>query len=503
MSVLKELAKKEAAVANDFIKFIRGCPSQFHAVEQAKKLLKDGGFEQISERESNDWTWSSKTLHPNGKYFFTRNQSTLVAFAVGGKYKSGAGFNIAAAHTDSPVLKVKPVSNIVKSGYIQVGVETYGGGLFHTWFDRDLSLAGRVIVKDDKDKDSYTSKLVCIDKPILRIPNLAIHLDREVSEKGFNPNRENHLLPILCSTIKNDLNQQVGVEASDKEEQKEATSAKKQKLDKPKESPKAEAEHSSVLMKILAEELKVNESDIRDFELCVYDTQPATIGGAMNEFIIARGLDNLMMCFVSLRALLESSEAKSLAGEEQIRMIALFDNEEVGSQSCMGAASSLVNQVLQRLNADSTTYDSAIRKSFLMSCDMAHGLHPNYADKHEANHRPMLHKGLVIKQNANQRYASNSISIFLLCEIAKKHGLPVQKFCVRNDSACGTTIGPILAANVGMRTVDVGIPQWSMHSIRETCGTGDVVSSIELIKKVFEEFSSLDQSLASGDAVEK
>jgi len=353
---------------------------------------------------------------------------------------------------------------------MQVGVETYGGGLWNTWFDRDLSLAGRVIVEKE---GKFVSELVRIDKPILRIPNLAIHLNRKIYEEGFKPNKENHCVPIIATEIKNKLEQPTASEGE------------------------GEEEHHSVMLDLLASELSTTVKSIKDFELCLYDTQPPALGGAFDEFVYARGLDNLCMSYICMRALIDS--ASNMEDETQIRMVALFDNEEVGSSSCMGAASNMMNSVLTRLNTDPRSVASAVRKSILISCDMAHAVHPNYAEKHEAKHRPSLHKGLVIKQNANQRYATTSITSFLLAEIARKHNIYYQKFVVRQDMGCGSTIGPILAANTGIRTIDVGVAQLSMHSIREMCGTADLLSSYLLLKAIFEEFAELDAKLVDAE----
>lgn len=451
----------ELSMAHDFLKFKNGIPSQFHTVLQAKKMFDDAGFVEISEKKDSDF----QQIKPNGKYYFSRNQSTIFAFAVGGKWTKGNGFCIQAAHTDSPVPKVKPVSNIKKHGFLQVGCEMYGGGLWNTWFDRDLSLAGRVIVSNGDG--TFESKLVCIPRPILYIPNLAIHLNRTIYSEGFKPNKETHVCPVLATVVKNQLNQ------------------KSESGDKP--------DHHPLLLQLLADELKIDTQQIRDFELCLYDTQPASLGGACNEFILSRGLDNLMMSFVTTRSLIDS--CSTLASESLIRVVALFDNEEIGSRSCMGAASDMMGRVLMRINQDAKSFDSAMRKSVLISADMAHALHPNYAEKHESNHRPSMHKGLVIKQNCNQRYATTSITSFLLCEIARKHNIPVQKFVVRNDVGCGSTIGPILSANTSIRTVDVGIAQLAMHSVREMCGTADCLFSVQLCTAFFNEFSQLDANL--------
>ena len=369
-------------------------------------------------------------------------------------------------------------------------------------FDRDLSVAGRVIVSS-KDGQSFESKLVHINRPILRIPTLAIHLNREVNDKGFLFNKQTHLLPVIATAVA----QQLGSKGDKAAPSKDGESAPA--------SPPFSDLHHPVLVQLLAAELGVPAADIRDFELCLCDTQPAALGGVYNEFIFSRALDNLMMSFVTTQALVATSQsASSIAKEELIRIVGLFDHEECGSASIMGAASNNMYQLLNKLNGDVASYDSAIAKSYLVSADMAHALHPNYAELHEENHRPAMHKGseeqrhknswdqqrctaltvrvcceflmflsslrlfracvfsLVIKSNANQRYATSGLSGFLLEELARSHNVPVQKFVVRNDAMCGSTIGPILATSCGIRTVDVGVPQLSMHSIREMCGVG-------------------------------
>mmetsp|Transcript_14554 Transcript_14554/g.23727 ORF Transcript_14554/g.23727 Transcript_14554/m.23727 type:complete len:474 (+) Transcript_14554:52-1473(+) len=461
----------ESSISDEFLHFVNGCHSEFHAVQQTIKLLTKAGFEEISERNDVDWTTKIK---PMGKYFFTRNQSCIIAFAVGGNYKNGNGFAITGAHTDSPVLKVKPVSKDQGSGFMQVGVECYGGGLWNTWFDRNLTVAGRVIVQteeEDGKPPKYECKLVHIPRPILCIPNLAIHLNRGIYTEGFKYNKQTHLLPILATEMLN-KEMKMGDEA------------------------KASDEHHFLLLVLLAKELKVPMSSIKDFDLSLCDTQPACLHGAWNEFISARGLDNLMMSFICTKALIAATDEKSLKEAKQIQMVALFDNEEVGSTSQQGANSNLMVRLLQRIHGDDMkVYDAAIRKSFLVSADMAHALHPNYTSKHEHNHRPIIHKGLVIKKNSNQRYATNAITTFILEEIAKKHKIPLQKFVVRNDMGCGSTIGPLLSAKLGIRTLDVGVPQFAMHSIREMCGTRDVLSSFELLKNFYLEFEGLDSSL--------
>ncbi|KAI8991446.1 peptidase M18 [Mycotypha africana] len=458
--------------AKDFIEFVNKSPSPFHATQEAAEILKANGFKEIKERDS----WNDGLIQREGKYFFTRNGSAIIAFQVGGKYNPGNGFSIIGTHTDSPCLKLKPVSKKEKTGYLEVGVQLYGGGIWHTWFDRDLSVAGRVLIQQEDGTFKHT--LVKIDRPILRIPTLAIHLDRTANE-NFKFNKETQLAPILATATKAQLS---GIE--------------------PTEGVEAEANHHPILIHILAEEMSVKPSQIRDFELAVYDTQKSVIGGAFNEFIFSPRLDNLEMSYCAVRSLVE---AKGLENDSNIRVAALFDNEEVGSLTAHGADSNLLPATLQRLantkvvdaskEVSPTAFEEAIHKSILVSADMAHAVNPNYADKHEENHRPEMHKGTVIKINANQRYATTAVTGFVLKELAKKHQIPLQEFVVRNDSSCGSTIGPMLSAKLGLRTVDIGNPQLSMHSIRETGGTDDIKHAIDLFKVFYEEFAELDQKI--------
>ncbi|KAK4486140.1 hypothetical protein RD792_008808 [Penstemon davidsonii] len=510
----------ETAIAVDLIEFLNASPTAFHAVDEVKKRLRSEGYEQVSERE--DWK-----LEAGKKYFFTRNYSTIVAFAIGKKYVAGNGIYIIGAHTDSPCLKLKPVSKVSKGGYLEVGVQTYGGGLWHTWFDRDLSIAGRVIVREQKDgSESYSHRLVRIEEPIMRIPNLAIHLDRDVND-GFKVNKQTHLAPVLATSVKAELNKPAVENGS-----VETKSTTEKNLDG--RTNTESQKHHSLLLRLLATEAGCEPEDICDFELQAYDTQKSAIAGAMKEFIFSGRLDNLCMSFCSIKALIDSTSTESsLEDESGIRMVALFDHEEVGSDSAQGAGSPVVLDAFSRItNSFSSdtkvkTYETilfsdesffrfvlikflsiAIQRSFLVSADMAHALHPNYMyisafigyiflfqDKHEENHQPKIHGGLVIKHNANQRYATNAVTSFIFREIANKHKLPIQDFVVRNDMLCGSTIGPILASGVGVRTVDVGAPQLSMHSIREMCGVDDVKHSYEHFKAFFQEFSHLDAKL--------
>lgn len=399
----------------------------------------------------------------------------------------GNGMALLGAHTDSPAL-LKPVSRKFgeNGSYLQVGVETYGGGLWHTWFDRDLSIAGRAMVRSG---DRIVSKLVRIDSPILRIPTLAIHLDRQ---QNFEFNKETQLFPI-AALAESSLNK--------KPEEPEAGEAADAAF-----SPLASitTRHHAPIVERIASTIGVEISDIIDFELLLYDTQPSVLGGLNNEFIFSGRLDNLTMTYCAIEGLIASLSPGSLDTEPGIRLISLFDHEEIGSQTAQGADSNLLPAVIKRLSLlnpgestaagshSETAYEETLIKSMLWSCDQAHAVHPNYSGKYESSHRPEMNKGPVIKVNANARYATNSPGIVLTQEVAKKAGVPLQLFVVRNDSSCGSTIGPMLSAALGARTVDMGNAQLSMHSIRETGGSHDVEHAVKLFRAYFEGYSELE-----------
>ena len=345
-------------------------------------------------------------------------------------------------------------------------METYGGGIWHTWFDRDLGVAGRLVVSKTPGGE-VAEKLVNISRPILRIPTLAIHLDRTLNTEGLNFNRELQLVPILATE---DAEARVvagnGTEVG---------------------SGDCKSLHRS-LEEALKGGAKLEQGEeIVAFDLCLYDTQKAVLGGIHGEYVQSARLDNLFMSFTSLTAMIEAQG--SVEGDSGIRMVVLFDNEEVGSQSWAGAESTLVAAALARI-LDSLHcrqhYEAVLARSFLISADMAHAVHPNYSDKHDECHRPLMQKGVVLKFNSNQRYTTNSRSAALIKDVARRAGVPLQEFMVRNDSPCGSTIGPILAAQLGLQAIDVGAPQLSMHSIREMAGSADVDHSISLFAAFFQ-----------------
>jgi aspartyl aminopeptidase len=417
------------------------------------------------------------------------------------------------AHTDSPCLRIKPVSKKQGDGFIQVGVETYGGGLWHTWFDRDLGIAGRVMVRGTDG--TITQKLVHIDRPILRIPTLAIHLDRQ---EKFEFNKETQLFPIaglVAAELKRVDAQKSGGDETDGN-------------DAPFSPFKAmTTRHHPHIVELIAKDAGAEPDAIVDFEIVLFDTQKACLGGLLDEFIFSARLDNLNQTYCATSAIIESvKKSDALDDESSIRLIACFDHEEIGSTSAQGAASVMLPAVIRRLSvlpsatfADegsdksydgvsdpdlSTCYEQTLASSFLVSADMAHSVNPNYGGKYESDHRPEMNKGPVIKINANQRYATNSPGIVLLQEVARKapkiaeddqEGVPLQLFVVRNDSSCGSTIGPMLSASLGARTLDLGNPQLSMHSCRETGGTHDVHHAVRLFTSFFQNYSTLEKTI--------
>ena len=411
------------------LEFIDRSPTPFHAVQEITSTLSNKDFIEIKETDA----WR---LKPNGRYFLTRNDSSLIAFVVGSKPE----FKIIGAHTDSPNLRLKPQAVYAKNGYLQLGVEVYGGVLLSTWTDRDLSLAGRVVLAGKKNP---STKLVRFKQALLRIPQLAIHLNRNVNKKGLILNEQNHLPPIFSMQNKS---------APDE-----------------------------VLKKMVARELKCKPVNIMGLDLSLYDTQPGTLAGAEREFIFSGRLDNLASCHSAMHALTESTMK-----DPATRVIAFYDHEEVGSESAQGAGSPFLKDVLERiiLSEKREGFLRAMANSFFISADMAHAIHPNYSEMHDNQHMPIINGGPVIKSNAGQRYATDAMSSVWFESLCKKAGIPVQKFVVRSDLGCGSTIGPITAANLGVRTVDIGNPMLSMHSIREMAGANDH----ELLIRAFKEF---------------
>jgi len=408
------------------LRFIQASPTPFHAVAAMTEILDSEGFQQLKESEAWD------TVDP-GRYYVTRNDSSIIVFTLANDLVE-TGFRMVGAHTDSPCLKVKPNPEIVKNRYFQLGVEVYGGALLNPWFDRDLSLAGRVSYLNRQQQ--VHSCLINFEQAIAVIPSLAIHLDPEANNER-SINKQTYLPPIV-------------MKLPDDDKHKKATPDFRELLLKllGKQSPDAEA------------------AKVLDFELAFYDVQPPAVIGLHQDFIAGARLDNLLSCYTGLVSLLD-------AGEDTNCMLVCNDHEEVGSVSASGAMGSFLKSVLQRLCATPEQLARAVDHSMLISADNAHGIHPNFSDKHDDNHGPILNKGPVIKANANQRYASNSETSAIFRNICEQADVPVQSFVVRSDMACGSTIGPLTAAETGIKTIDVGVPTFAMHSIRELAGRWD------------------------------
>lgn len=411
------------AVFDDLLAFLHDSPTPYHAVESAVSRLKKAGFVALPERDS----WAKLAA---GKYFTVHGESALVAFVVpeGTKLE---GFRIVGAHTDSPNLRLKPKPEYMKEGYAQLGVEVYGGALVNSWLDRDLSLAGRVLVREG---GKTTSRLLRFDEPMARIPQLAIHLDRDVVEKGLHLNKQEHLPPVLG----------LGADGED-------------------------------LATMCAKKVGVAKDAIVELDLMLYDVVAPTAAGRSKEFLFSARLDNQAMCHAALTAILDATP--SSAKGAVVPMAALFDHEEIGSESFTGAHSSFLPRLLERVAAGMglarDDQHRAIAGSLCVSADMAHAIHPNYPERHEARHRPVLNGGPVIKVNAQQRYATSAPTRLLFEDLCKEAGVPVQHYAHRTDLPCGSTIGPITSTLLGIPTVDVGNPMLSMHSIREMAGTRD------------------------------
>ena len=415
-----------ASFNDGLLQFLQQSPTPFHAVANLAQELKQNGFEQLDE--SDHWRLDRKR-----SYFVIRNDSALIAFRTGQSDPVVNGLHVTGAHTDSPCLKVKPSPEIRKQNYLQLGVEVYGGALLYPWFDRDLSVAGRVDFQTKKGE--LKSSLIDFSKPVGFIPSLAIHLNRTAND-GHKINQQKELPPILM---------QIG--------------------------DKNNISFDELLLKtVRKQESNKTAERVLSHELMLYDTQAPNLVGLNQEFIASARLDNLLSCYLACHALIKSNKRNP-------SVLVCNDHEEVGSASTSGAQGPFLKSVLERIVRQATesadAIERAIHNSNLWSIDNAHGVHPNYADKHDDKHSPQLNAGPVIKINANQRYASNSQSIALFKSVCNKCKIPYQSFVMRSDMACGSTIGPITAAEIGIKTVDIGIASFGMHSIRELAGAKD------------------------------
>lgn len=422
--------------AQDLLDFIDSSPSPWHAVSTTVDILKKSGFKPLLENQH--WDFGKR-----GKYYVVRDGASIIAFVIGKESIIEGGFKIVGAHTDSPGLRLKPKAAYSTEGFAQLGIEVYGGPILATFTDRDLSIAGRVVVRNGSVLETH---IVRLKESIVRLPNLAIHMNREVNEKGLLLNKQTGL-PLIFGF------------AADT------------------------AEAHAQLTQALANELSINPDHILTWDLTVYDTQKGSLWGAKQEFIANSQLDNLASCHAALTALLATENPASTS------ICAFFDHEEVGSESATGASGSFMRDVLQRIFNHANTNEEdrlrSIANSFLISADMAHAYHPNHPSAYEPHHHAIVNQGPVIKTNANQRYSTNADTAARFIQLCKQVKVPYQAYSHRTDLGCGSTIGPTLAAQLGMPTVDVGNPMWAMHSIRESAGAIDHGYMIDVLKQHF------------------
>ena len=430
----------ERNLAIELIDFLYDSPSACHGVKATQRILNENGFIEIKEEDK--WDLKSK-----GKYYVIKNDSALIAFEIGSEDIEQVGFRLIGAHTDVPGFRIKPNPQMITEGrYVKLNTEVYGGPILHTWYDRPLSIAGKVALKG-KSPLKPEIRLININKPLLIIPSLAIHMNREVNE-GYKINRQVDTLPLLG--LIND------------------------KLEK-----------EDYLINILAQELKVNKEDILNFELGLYEYEKGSLIG-MNEELISSGrFDDLWMVFAGVKALVNSKENKVT------KVMICIDNEEIGSLTAEGANSTLLNNILERitigLGKDREEYYRALSKSIMISADLAHAVHPNLGDKHDPTNRPVLEGGPVLKIAASGSYSTDSFNGAVFAGICDSAGVPFQKFVNRSDVRGGTTIGPVTAANLTIPVIDMGAPVIGMHSIRELASVKDNYYTI----KAFTEFFSL------------
>ena len=423
-------------LSDELISFIDENPTPYHVVETSKKMLEKAGFEEL-DRTS---TWK---LKKSSSYYTIYADTSIIAFKTPATLKESA-IAVIGAHTDSPNLRVKQGAEKLSNGYLQTPVEVYGGVLVNSWMDRDLSIAGRVHIKK---KDGIHKQLFFIDRPVARVSQLAIHLNREVNDKGLTLNTETDIVPDFGLAKDEDT--------------------------------------SEFLKNLLAKELKCKVEDIITYEVSFANCQKGCYGGYNEDFIHSGRLDNQAMCHAGLKAIIDSESTNNF------NILALFDHEEVGSRSAAGADSNILKNLIERIVSSFFTESESLHqinaRSFMISADMAHAVHSNFASKHGGN-RPVLNKGVVFKNNSSQRYATDGTSMAKMSTLCQKNKIPFQIFYNRTDLPCGTTIGPISSSSLGFNTMDLGNPMLSMHSTRESCGSEDHPNIIKLFTSFYNQF---------------
>lgn len=429
------------AQVQNLLDFIDASPSPWHVVQTIEALLatQTPAWQRLDETAK--WT-----LQPGGRYYVVRDDSSIILFIPGQKPLAETGFKIIGAHTDSPGLRIKPNAASSSDGLMRLGVEIYGGPILATFTDRDLSLAGRIAYKNDQGQ--IASMLVKFDQPLLRLPNLAIHMNRMVNEEGLKLQKQTELPLILSASVEEQLPQ-------------------------------------AYFSTLLQQQSGIVAERILSWDLAVCDTQQGAFWGAESEFYADSQLDNLASCHAALQALLDNAVMQSGC----TRVCALFDHEEIGSESSKGADGSFLPDVLGRIAlataTDGEDYARALAKSFMISADMAHAYQPNFPNAYDPGHKVTVNKGPVIKINANHNYSSDSVSAAMFVGWCEQVGVPYQKYSHRCDLPCGSTIGPITSAKLGIRSIDVGNPMWAMHSIRESAGVLDHEYMIRVMKRFF------------------
>ncbi len=431
----------EKKSVQDLLTFIDASPSPWHAVAAIETALK--AFQFVRLDETNKWS-----LQPGGRYYVVRDDSSMIFFVLGHKALVESGFKIVGAHTDSPGFRIRPNAATVNAGGIaRLGVEIYGGPILATFTDRDLSLAGRVCYIDEQGNLAH--KRVRFDQPLVRLPNLAIHMNRGVNDEGLKLHKQNEL-PLLFAQLTDE------------------------QLPQP------------YFLALLEQAAGIDAERLLSWDLAVYDTQKGTFWGANDEFYANSQIDNLASCHAGLQALLDDTV---LNNTESTLVCAFFDHEEVGSESHVGAAGSFLTDILQRISmamsSEREDFARALARSFLISADMAHAYQPNFPSAYDADHKVFVNKGPVIKSNASRRYSSESISTAQFIRWCEEAGIPYQRYSHRSDLPCGSTIGPIASAKLGIRSVDVGCPMWAMHSIRESAGVQDHAYMIKVLRQFF------------------
>lgn len=419
------------------LNFLNTSPVNFLAVETIKKQLDEAGFKMLNAGDQ----WPD--MKAGDRYYVTKNDSSIYAFRIGNKPAEEVGFKLICAHCDSPTFRIKPRGEMIsEGGVVKLNTEVYGGPILSTWFDRPLSIAGRVILRSDSPLHPKTA-LLNVKRPLLTIPNLAIHFNRQVND-GVKLSKQKDMLPII-GMINSHL------------------------------------ESGNILTNIICNELNVSQEDILDFDLYLYDITPACLVGVHNELISAGRLDDLSMVHAALEAMLAAETS------EETQVMAIFDNEETGSGTKQGAASPVLRNILKRISGSGENFYRAVEHSFMVSADNAHAYHPNHGEKYDPTNHPLMGRGPVIKFNASQKYASDADSAAVFKTICEKAEVPCQTFVNHSDVAGGSTLGNILTSQIPLRGVDMGNPIWAMHSVRET---GSVLDHIYCIK-AFTEFYNI------------